>query len=455
MNKKNYVVAIDLGSSKIAIAVAEKQSDGLLNVVSLVSKPVKGVDTGRIDNAVLVGQAIGEALKKVEKDLNIHITEAYAGISGEFVSCARCADFVFTEDPIKGVTQKDVDALFERVRNVRVADDMLIMDRIPQKYMMDDLREVDTPVGSFGKKLSSTFNFILCEQTPVKRLEMALNEQGIKLLDVLPDAIATAEAVLLPEEREEGVVMVDIGSGLTDVAVWYHNVVRYIASIPMGASAIDRDIRTWGIPEKYVENLKLQFGSAVVDLVPETKAIRSNGRMIRGINEIPLRNVTTVIEARATDIVEFVQQELKDSGYAAKLPCGIVLTGGSAKLQDLDELFRRKTGMEVRVAAATENGLAKESANLAYPEGKPKEGEEQKYYYPLADPANATVIGLLLQGAARGICNCTDNNPAPVPTPDDEEINPPKPRKESLLSKWKKNWNNGLSKADEEKDTIV
>ena len=350
MERKNYTVAVDLGSSNVVVAVGEKNAEVRLDVVCVVSKPVEGVNAGKIENIELVSRAIREAVSEAEEQLGIRITEAYAGISGDFVRCARHTDHVFVYDPQNGVNQKDVDALFDRMRNVQAPDDETIMERVPQNYMVDDNQEVRNPVGSFGKKLSSTFNFILCLKTPMQRLDMALKRLGIKMLGVMSDALATPEAVLLPDEKEEGVAVVDVGGGVTDVTVYYRNVVRYVASIPMGASAINRDIRTMSVPEKHVESLKQKYGSAVAELAPEDKLIRVNGRTAREAKDILLRNLATVIEARATDIAEFVQQEIKDSGYAGKLAYGIVLTGGSAKLKDLDELFRRVTGMDVRVA---------------------------------------------------------------------------------------------------------
>ena len=360
MEKKNYTVAVDLGCSSVVVAVGEKTPEGLLDVACVVTKPVEGVNAGRIENIELVSRAIREAVSEAEQQLGIRITEAYAGISGDFVRCARHTDHVFVYDPQNGVNQKDVDALFDRMRNVQAPDDETIMERVPQNYMVDDNQEVRNPVGSFGKKLSSTFNFILCLKTPMQRLDMALKRLGIKMLGVMSDALATPEAVLLPDEKEEGVAVVDVGGGVTDVTVYYRNVVRYVASIPMGASAINRDIRTMSVPEKHVESLKQKYGSAVAELAPEDKLIRVNGRTAREAKDILLRNLATVIEARATDIAEFVQQEIKDSGYAGKLAYGIVLTGGSAKLKDLDELFRRVTGMDVRVAVP-ETGITGES----------------------------------------------------------------------------------------------
>ena len=388
MERKNYTVAVDLGSSNVVVAVGEKNAEERLDVVCVVSKPVEGVNAGKIENIELVSRAIREAVSEAEEQLGIRITEAYAGISGDFVRCARHMDHVFVYDPQNGVNQKDVDALFDRMRNVQAPDDETIMDRVPQK-------------------LSSTFNFILCLKTPMQRLDMALKRVGIKMLSVTSNAIATAEAVLLPDEKEEGVAVVDIGGGVTDVAVYYRNVVRYIATIPMGATAINRDIRTMSVPEKHVESLKQKYGSAVAELAPEDKLIRVNGRTAREAKDILLRNLATVIEARATDIAEFVLQEIKDSGYIGKLAYGIVLTGGSAKLKDLDELFRRVTGMDVRVASA-ETGIAEESKEKT------------------ADPAYATAVGILLKGAEQGACAFVER-PAARPA-EQQGFRPPQPQ---------------------------
>lgn len=158
--------------------------------------------------------------------------------------------------------------------------------------------------------------------------------------------------------------MVDIGGGVTDVAVYYRNVPRYIASIPIGAGAINNDIRTLGILERHVDSLKRKFGSAVAELAPENKMVSVKGRTAKETKEILLRNLAVVIESRVRDIAEYVAQEIKDSGFGDKLAYGIVLTGGSAQLQHIDELFRRTTGMEVRIGTAEEavDAASKEQA---------------------------------------------------------------------------------------------
>ncbi len=389
VEKKNYIVAIDLGSSNVVVAVAERDAGERLAIRSIVSKPSQGVKAGMITNIEQVSNSIKAAVEAVGEELGIRITEAYTGISGEFVRCARHTDHVFTSDPQNGVNRADVEALFDRMRNVQAPDDETIMERIPQNYLVDENQEVADPVGSFGKRLASTFNFILCAKTPIERLNLALRRLGIRSLGMYANALVTAAAVLSPDEKEEGAAVVNIGGGVTDVAVYYRNVPRYIATIPMGAGAINNDIRTLGILERHVDSLKRKFGSAVAELAPENKMVSVKGRTAKETKEILLRNLAVVIESRARDIAEYVAQEIKDSGFGDKLAYGIVLTGGSAQLQQIDELFRRVTGMDVRI------GTAEETVDEASKERA-------------ASPSYATVIGLLLCGSEHGDCAVTD-----------------------------------------------
>ncbi len=395
VENNKYTVAIDLGESSVVVVVGSKTEEGLISIDSVATRPCEGVKGGMIDNIALVEEAIKGAVMESEQRLGIRILEAYAGISGEFVRFACHSDHVYVSDHQNGVAQSDVDALFERMKHVQAPDNETIMERIPQNYIVDDSKEVKNPVGSFGRRLSSTFNFILCANTPMQRLENALRRIGIKLIKSLPNALCVADSVLCPEEKEEGAVVVDLGGGLTDITIYYRNVVRYIASIPMGASAINNDIRSMMIPDKYIESLKQQCGSAVADLVPENKAVRVNGRTPRESKEILLYNLAVAIEARVAMLIDFIKREIKDSGYEGKLPYGIVLTGGSANLKNIDILFKRMTDMEVRIAYPTES-LCEESLNA------------------VASPEYATAVGILIRGIAQGCCT-TEQMSKPQP----------------------------------------
>ena len=403
MEKKNYIVAIDLGVSNIVIAVATpvatgsvevehngascRGDDALLNIEYITSIPSAGFVAGKIDNIELAAQSISEAVAKVREELGLEIFDVYAGVSGESIYCTGYTDHVFVSNLTTGITQQDVNALFDRMRNVQVSEDKYIMERIPQNYVVDDTRDVKNPVGTFGSRLSSTFNFIISENTLAQRVDLALRRQNIKLRKLFSNAVVVGDAVLTPDEKEEGVAVVDIGGGLTNVAVYYRNVVRYISTIPVGANTINDDIRTLMIPERYIEKLKVRYGYAIANDAPDTKIVIS-GRTRRETKEVLAYNLAVVIESRVKDIAEFVVREIKDSGYADKLPYGIVLTGGSAQLRKIDKLFSQLTKMDVRIAEP-EDVISRASCDK------------------ITSSADSTIVGLLLHGLKHSLL---DNN---------------------------------------------
>jgi len=383
VENKSYIVAVDVGSSEVVVAVGSPNEGGVLEILTVVSEPTDGVSAGLVDNSKSVGQALRRARERAEQEARIAITDAYVGISGKFVRCARYTDHVFVEDVENCISQRDVNALMERMRNVKAADGEVIMDLFPLSYKGDAGTEMRNPVGCYSKQLSSTYNFILCEHMAKDRLRRVFLDAGIKIRGMFANAAVMADSVVSTDDKEEGVAVVDIGGGVTDVAVYYGGALRYIASIPIGGSAVNADIRAYGIPEKQVEKLKKRYGTAVADLTPDDIIqVRNSSRSLKSILRL---NLAAVIEARMTDIAESVWNEIRDAGFGKKLSAGIVLTGGGAGLKNIDELFRRVTGQEVRVACA-EMGVATESLEK------------------VSSPASTVAVSLLLRGAQTGAC---------------------------------------------------
>lgn len=383
MDKKSYVIAVDVGSSNVVVAVGTMAEGGVLNIEALVSEPTEGVSAGMVDNSKSVGQSLRRARERAEKEAGITITDAYVGISGKFVRSARYTDHVFVEDVDNCISQRDVNALMERMRNVKAADGEVIMDLFPISYRGDSGVEMRNPVGCYSKQLSSTYNFILCEHMAKDRLRRVFLDAGIKIKGMFANAAVVADSVVSTDEKDEGVAVVDIGGGVTDVAIYYGGALRHIVSIPIGGTAVNGDIRAYGIPEKQVEKLKTRYGSAVVDLTPDDIIqVRNSSRSLKSILRL---NLAAVIEARMTDIAEYVWNEIRDAGFAKKLAAGIVLTGGGAALKNVDELFRRVTGQDVRVACA-EMGVATESLEK------------------VASPASTLAVSILINGAQVGPC---------------------------------------------------
>ncbi len=395
MEKKNYIVGVDIGSSNVVVIVGTVQKDGLLNVEGVASRPVgKGVNSGRIENMRTVGSAIREAKAELENDLNIRINEAYAGISGDFVRCALYTDHVFIKDPSGCISKEDVASLHDRMRNVMADEGEQIMSRMPQNYVIDDSRMVDDdPVGTFGRKLSATFLFVLCQKIQIERVKMSFHNAGMTLLDIFVNPAVLPDAVLTDGERDEGVAVVDIGGGTTDVAVVRGGKLRYAASIPIGAASINADMRAFGIADCNTESIKKKYGSAVSELVDADRVIQIQmaGQQKRDFLQ---RNLAAIVEARLKDIAEFVWNEIRDAKFSTKIPCGLVLTGGSALLTDIDELFRRETGANVRLGGAC-RGINEES--------------QQK----IGTYAHSAAVAILVAGAAHGACDVVGRTAVP------------------------------------------
>lgn len=398
MENKDYIVAIDLGDSNIVVAVGSAAEQSRVNIEHILSRPSEGISAGQIVNIDLAVKSIRMALEELRNTTGIEVHQAYAGISGEFIYCTSHTDHVFVPDHKNGVTKQVVEALFERMGNVMVSEDRFIMERIPQRYVINDTTEVDDPVGVFGSPLSSTFNFISSDNIPLNRLDMALRRLNITPRKIFSNAVVVGDAVLSADEKEEGVVVVDLGGELTDIAIYHRNVLRYISTIPMGAKSINNDIRTLTIPERYIEKLKLQYGRAMAKNAPQDVSVVIKGRSKHDQREIAIYNLAAVIEARARDIAELIAQEIKESGFESKVPYGIVLTGGSAQLRSIDELMREVTGLEVRVA---------EAEDIISPQTRTK----------ITSSADSTVVGLLLHGLKYGPCQVTLGEPTVVAKP--------------------------------------
>lgn len=389
MEKKSYIVGVDIGSSNVVVVVGTRNADGSLNIDGIASRPVAGgVTSGRIGNVRSVGAAIRGAKEELEEELGIRINEAYAGISGNFIRCASYTDHVFIKDSSRCITKEDVAALHERMRNVLADDGEQIMDRIPQNYVVDDGSETDDPVGAFGRKLSSTFLFILCSREQIERVKMAFHNANLRLLDICVNPAVSPEVLLSDEERDEGAAVIDIGGGTTDVSIVRGGKLRYVASVPIGASTIDDDLHAFGIAKINAEQMKKKFGSAVADMVsPDISVpIQMPGQTKKDFLQV---NLVKIIEARLKDIAEFAWDEIRSAKFASRIPCGIVLTGGSALLENIDELFRRETGANVRLGAAR-YGIDEES--------------QQK----IGTYAHSTAVAVLLFGSEHGFCEVTE-----------------------------------------------
>lgn len=389
MNGKQ-IVAIDVGSSNVVIAVGNVEDNGLVTIRGIVSEPVEGVNAGHVENSEMVSKAVIAAKERIETQLGVKISEAYAGLSGDFIRCVQVTDLVYVQDELHNgsnqITQRDVDELDRRMKSVKLPDNReTIIAMQPLRYKIDE-REVEVPVGAYGRVLSATYNFILCDKAMSDRLRLCLQRNNITVKEIVPNAMVLHDTVATTDDMQDGAVIVDFGGGVTDVSVLYGGKVRYVASIPIGANSINSDIRSLSIPSNYIEDLKIQYGSAVAALAIDDMIVFQASKR-SPVKNILRKNLAIVIEARLKEIAEWVRREIKEAGCGSKFAPVLLLTGGGSQMRDIEKLFARELEIEDARTVHPEYGFTEESM-LEH----------------ISSPADATVASLLVYGAKRGSC---------------------------------------------------
>jgi cell division protein FtsA len=266
-----------------------------------------------------------------------------------------------------------------------------------------------------GHQIAGSFHIVTAQTSAAQNIMKCIEKAGYNLQQMILQPLASAEAVLSEDEKDAGVVLVDIGGGTTDVAIFLDGIIRHTAVIPFGGEIITEDIKTGcSIIKKHAEDLKVKFGSALATENRTEEVVAIPGLRGRAPKEITLKNLANIIQARMEEIIEAVYEEIKSTGLEKKLIAGIVLTGGGATLKHIEQLTQFKTGMETRIGYPNEH-LASNSA------------EE------MTKPMYATGIGLVLMGMQRIDHNGSDNHPTSAPTPETPS-KPPKPK--SGMTEW-------------------
>ena len=412
MDNREYIIGIDVGSSSVVMAVGVRNENGEISVLGVDVQTIEDcVKDGDITNYIGLGNAIAKAKSALESELGLRLNSAYVGISGRSVYCVRYEDYVDINDKTGCVSENEVRELTARIKMVIPGGGDEIIERIPLRYTIDDHQHVQNPLGYFGRKLSATYLFVLVGKHQIDRVNRALYRAEIKACGLCVNPTLLPELLLTPEEKEEGVAIVDIGSDLTDISIVREGKLWYFSSLPIGASSINNDLHDFlKISKKDIDSLKRKFGSAIAAGVPDSTTIpvKMAGHAKKQILQ---RNIAEIAEERLKDIAGFVARELKAAKFSTKIPCGVVLTGGSAYLSNIDQLFARELNVEVRFGSMM-NGLDDESQMkvIAFPQ--------------------SVVMGLLCYGAKYNACETVrEVNPVnaavtdiPVETPSPQGV---------------------------------
>jgi len=378
--KEQYVAAIDIGTTKIVAIVGKKNENGKIEILGLSKAPSKGVKRGVVLNIEETVTAIQTTVDDVQKRSGILFTEVFVGIAGQHIKSMKSRGYIMREAYDDEIQKDEIFKLIEDMHKIHIDIGEEIIHVIPQNFIVDNETGVKSPIGMCGRRLEANFHIVIGQVAAAKNIEKCIRKAHLTVKDMILEPLASSDAVLTEDEKEAGVVLVDIGGGTTDVAVYYDNIIRHTAVIPFGGNVVTKDIKEGcAILQRHAEQLKIQYGSALGDIAPEDKVVSIPGISGREPKEISFKSLAYIIQSRMEEIIDAVNFEIQNSGYADKLAAGVVITGGGAMLKHLTQLMKFKTAMDVRIGLPNEHlaGSAKNEIN---------------------QPMYATSVGLIMRG---------------------------------------------------------
>ncbi len=381
--ESEIIVGLDIGTTKIACIVGSKNEFGKIEILGYGKTESIGVKRGVVANIENTVQSIRKAVQQAEEKSGVVIKYVNVGIAGQHIKSHQHRGNIIREDDDKEISLEEIDALTQNMYKLSMAPGEEIIDVIPQDYIIDKESGIREPVGMLGNNLEANFHIIIGQTASAKNIYKCIKKADLEMVNLILEPIASAEAVLSDEEKEAGVVLVDIGGGTTDIAIFQDNIIRHSAVIPFGGDIVTEDVKEGcTIIKKHAEELKVKFGSALASENRDDEVVAIPGLRGRPPKEITLKNLASIIQARMEEIVEQIYFEIKNSGFEKKLIAGIVLTGGGSQLKHIDQLTEFTTGMATRI-------------------GYPNEHLANDVVDEMASPMYATGVGLVIEGISR------------------------------------------------------
>ncbi|MBE6243956.1 MAG: cell division protein FtsA [Bacteroidales bacterium] len=381
---ENLIAAIDLGTTKVSVAVGEKTNLGV-RVVAFGEAPSKGIKRGRVENVRLATQALNKALKQVEDQIGKKVNKALVGIAGQDIKCIKPEPLTVPRENYNSlITQDEITKITMNTYHTPLDDGNKVLYSVPQGYNVDNYMSVSEPVGMLGRNIQARFKLFVGKENSKMMIENTLKMAGIEPIEVVLEPIASAKAVLTEDEMEVGSILVDIGGGTTDVIVFHHNVIRYAGIIPFGGNSITEDICIGcGISNDKAEYIKTNYGCCFSDYADADKRILIPTMGANGGKEVHLKVLSRIIQARMEEILEAVCWHVEQSDFKDVIRSGMVLTGGGSKIGSLTNLANFVTGYEARLGSPNAFAIDPSSCDQA------------------KEPTSSTAVGMLIHAFQR------------------------------------------------------
>ena len=376
---RRLIVGLDIGTSKVAAIVGEITPDGEIEIIGIGSHRSRGLKKGVVVNIESTVQSIQRAIEEAELMAGCHIDEVYAGIAGSHVRSLNSHGIVAIRD--REVFPQDIERVIDAAQAVAIPADQKVLHILPQEYLVDNQEGVREPLGMSGVRLEAKVHLVTCAVNAAQNVEKCIERCGLKVKDVILEQLASSYAVLSDDERELGVCLVDIGGGTTDIAVFTDGAIRHTAVIPIAGDQVTNDIAmALRTPTQNAEEIKIKYACALTQLARADETIKVPGVGDKPPKELSRQALAEVVEPRYDELFTLVQAELRRSGFEDLIAAGIVLTGGSSKMEGVIE-------------------LAEEIFHMPVSLGTPKHVTGLKDI--VRNPIYATGVGLLLYGKQR------------------------------------------------------
>src|SRR5688572_28630364 len=375
-DSKDLIVALDIGTSKVACLVSELRADGALEILGKGSQESKGLKKGVVVNIEATVNAIQRALEEAELMADCKIASAFTGIAGSHIKSFNSTGMVAIKD--REVSALDVARVVDTARAVNIPTDQQILHVLKQEFIIDGQEDVREPIGMSGVRLEVKVHIVTGAVSAAQNIIKCVRRCGLEVNDLILQPLASSRAALSDDEKDLGACQLDIGGGTTDIAIFTHGDIRHTAVIPIAGDQITNDIAmALRTPTAEAEAIKLRHGVALRQLADPNEMIEVPGIGDRPPRVMSRQTLAEVIEPRAEELFSLVQQVLRESGYEELLSSGIVLTGGSSLMQGMTELGEEIFHMPVRI------GVPRYTGGLAE---------------VVRSPRYATAMGLLLEG---------------------------------------------------------
>ena len=394
-----YMVGLDIGTTKISVMIGRKNQYGKLEILGTGRAVSNGVARGIVSNIDKTVESIREAVEEAKQKSGLEIDDVFVGIAGQHIKSLQHRGEIVRDNIDIEIDKADIDKLKSNMFKLITIPGEEVIHVIPQEYTVDGEDGIQDPKGMAGVKLEANFHVITAQVGAVRNIMRCVEKAGLTTRELILEPFASAVATLDEDELREGVALVDIGGGTTDVAIFLDNIIRHTAVIPFGGNIITKDIKGGlEILEKQAELLKVKFGSAMYTEDQENVMVSIPGLRGRPPKEIAVKTLSEIIGARYKEIIDLVYHQIKISGYEHKLMTGIVLTGGGSQIRNLKQLVAFVTGKETRIGLPNEH-LGAESVDK------------------VVSPMYSTGVGLVLKGF-----EYAEQHP--------DKISMPKPKKE-------------------------